>query len=68
MRSELVFISIHNQCAAGRCQMSQTTHAVPINAPRSRAPMSLERKLITASLGLGVVLVGLLYLVSHVGL
>jgi len=48
--------------------MSQTTHAVPINAPRSRAPMSLERKLITASLGLGVVLVGLLYLVSHVGL
>ncbi|MDR3523888.1 MAG: hypothetical protein P4L66_07265 [Acetobacteraceae bacterium] len=45
--------------------MSQTTHPVSIEHVSAPSHLSLERKLIAASLGLGVFLVGLLYLVSH---
>jgi len=45
--------------------MSQTTHSLSINAVSPQSHATLERKVIAASICLGMFLVGLLYLVSH---
>ena len=65
MRCGMVFLPIHIHRAVGSFEMSQTTHPVSIEHVSAPSHLSLERKLIAASLGLGVFLVGLLYLVSH---
>jgi len=65
MRCGMVFMPIHAHRAAGRSEMSQTTHSLSINAVSPQSHATLERKVIAASICLGMFLVGLLYLVSH---